>query len=416
MPEVKKFGFVPVASLITPVPPKEIAKDYQTELLHMGGEFLTSSQIHENIPLFFFVLTGGTEQAVFNLWQKRKEKFGREPVVLLAHPGNNSLPASLEILAKVQQDGGKGKIIYLDSHTNKEFYLELESTVKHLGVFHQLRKSKIGLVGKPSDWLIASMPEFETINKIWGPEIIEISIDELKSEISLITENEIEETHHFFTSNASGIKEPGKKDLKNVVKVYAALHKLVKKYELNSVSVRCFDLVTDLETTGCFALAKLNDEGIIAGCEGDLVSTIGMLWANLLTEQIIWMANPAQIDEQNNSIKLAHCTVPMSMVDNYKLRSHFESGLGVGIQGELSKGKATIFRLGGKKVDQVWISSAEIMESSAEENLCRTQVRVKLHGNFKASDLLNEPLGNHMLLMRGTYAKEMSDWFDTFIA
>jgi L-fucose isomerase-like protein len=194
------------------------------------------------------------------------------------------------------------------------------------------------------------------------------------------------------------------------------LKKIIQKYELNAVSVRCFDLVLDMQTTGCYALSKLNDDGLIAGCEGDLVSTLGMIWANAITDQTVWMANPAQIDEQNNTVLFAHCTVPTSMVQSYKLRSHYESGLGVGIEGEFSKGKVTLLRLGGKQLEKIWITSGEIVETSNSENLCRTQVTVKLHGSAKPSNLLNEPLGNHVLIMRGSYTKDMHNWWETFIS
>jgi L-fucose isomerase-like protein len=273
----------------------------------------------------------------------------------------------------------------------------------------------LGLIGEPSDWLVASTPEFSVIKSLWGPDIIKIELNELKSMIDEINEEQISDDLHSLTVRATEIKEPTKKEVKSVVKVYAALKQLIKKYELTSISVRCFDLVTDLKTTGCYALSKLNDEGIVAGCEGDLVSTLGMLWANILTDQIVWMANPAQLDESNNSIWLAHCTVPISLVENYKLRSHFESGLGVGIQGELSRGKVTVLRLGGKNLEKIWISNGEIIESGSSENLCRTQVKVKLHGSSKASDLLTAPLGNHVLLMRGSHTKELLEWWEMFI-
>lgn len=410
-----KYGYISIASDITPVPPNEIAQELQTELFHHGLEHLTESDVLENIPIVYFVLTGGTEQKVFNLWQTRKKQFGKEPVFLLAHPENNSLPAALEIVARFQQEGVKGKIIYLDTNSNKDCWKDLDQTLKHFEVFYQLKKAKIGLIGDPSDWLIASSPEIEIVSKIWGAQVVKIELEELKGRIESINETEIEEVHYTFLKNAAEIKGPKKKELKQVVKVYAALKKLIDENNLNAVSVRCFDLVTDMKTTGCFALAKLNDDGITAGCEGDLVSTVGMIWVNYLTNQSVWMANPAKIDEQNNSILLAHCTVPIGMTEKYKLRTHFESGLGVGIQGEFSKGKATIFRLGGKNLEKIWISNAEILQSTDEENLCRTQLLVKLHGSAKSSDLLSEPLGNHLLLMRGTYTKEMMQWWEMFI-
>ena len=411
----KKFSYISVASDLAHAASNKIAEEYQTELLHSGGEQLNDNQVTKSGPLFYFVLTGGTEQKIYSLHEKRKEKFHNEPVFLLAHPGDNSLAASLEILARLKQENVKGKIIYLDMQTKVNSWRELEKAVEQLDIFHQLKKTRIGLIGNTSDWLIASMPDKNVVRNIWGPEVIQIDIADLENMISEITDADIEETQYMLVNNSAGIKGPSKKELKNVVKVYAALKNIINENKLNAVSIRCFDLVNDIKTSGCFAISKLNGDGLIAGCEGDIVSTLGMLWSNLLTDQIVWMANPASLDEQSNSIWLAHCSIPMSMVDKYKLRSHYESGLSVGIEGELSKGKATLFRLGGKNVDKVWISNAEILESGSEKNMCRTQVKIKLHGSYKPADLLTEPLGNHMLLLRGSYSKEMQEWHELFI-
>lgn len=410
-----KFGFIPVASDLMTVNPEEVANEIWQRLIQLNGRKIENESIQDSLPVFYFILTGGTEQKVLNLISERKKYFENEPVFLIAHPENNSLAASIEILAYLQQNDYKGKIFYLDENSNKECFDELEKTIKHFNIFHQMKKIKIGLIGEPSDWLVASNPKIDSIKNIWGPEVINISIQELITEIENVNDNETEDDNYTFTKKATEIKEPSKKEIKNVVKVYAALKKIINKYKVNAISVRCFDLVTQLNTTGCFALSKLNDDGIIAGCEGDLISTLGMIWVNMMTDQSVWMANPAQLDEQNNSIVFAHCTVPISMTQNYKLRSHFESGLGVGIQGELSKGKITLLRIGGKNLEKIWLTNGEIIESGNQENLCRTQVKVKLHGSSKPSDLLTSPLGNHILIFRGNYTKELFNWWENFV-
>lgn len=410
-----KFGFIPVASSILSMPIEEVAKESWIQLCQMGGERFGVERINERLPIVYFILTGGTEQLALELCSLRKKYFNNEPVIIVAHPTHNSLPASLEILARLKQLGAKGNIVYLTESSNKDCLDELEHTIKHHSIYHKLRNIKIGLIGDPSDWLVASSPEIETIKMNWGPEVVKINLDELKETIENTKDEEVENEQFAFSKKASDIKEPSKKEIRQVVRVYGAIKKIIHKYELNSVSVRCFDLVLDLKTTGCFALSKLNDDGIVAGCEGDLVSTLGMIWSNLMTDQTIWMANPAQLDEQSNTILFAHCTVPVSMINSYKLRSHFESGLGVGIQGEFTKGKVTLIRLGGINLEKIWITQGEIIESVNDENLCRTQVKVKLHGSAKPSDLLNNPLGNHVLMMRGNYVKEMQSWWETFI-
>ena len=140
-----------------------------------------------------------------------------------------------------------------------------------------------------------------------------------------------------------------------------------------------------------------------------------MLWAYMLLGQIPWMANPAQLNEASNTLWLAHCTVPRRLVQGYGLRSHFESGLGVGIQGTLPKGPVTLLRIGGTMMEKIWLAEGEILQAGDAEDLCRTQAEVRLtHG--KVQDLLNAPLGNHLILVKGHHSPRLQAWWETFIA
>mgnify|MGYP000456878292 CR=1 FL=1 len=51
------------------------------------------------------ILTGGVEREVLKVVAKLPS-----PILLIAHPGYNSLPAALEILAWIRQEGGEGRI------------------------------------------------------------------------------------------------------------------------------------------------------------------------------------------------------------------------------------------------------------------------------------------------------------------
>jgi L-fucose isomerase-like protein len=236
-----------------------------------------------------------------------------------------------------------------------------------------------------------------------GAEVISIEMTEFKTFFLEITDEDCQKNFDNLTNNSQEIVEPTKKDIIDNIKVYLAMKKLVKKYDLDAITLRCFDLVLDLGTTGCFALSLLNDEGIIAGCEGDIVSTIGMLLVYKKTGGIPWMANPSRLDIENNSLILAHCTVPISLVDKYIIRSHFESGIGVGIQGNFPTGDVTIFRIGGNNLDKIWLATGEIVSTSKEEDLCRTQIKVKLNSEYSVTDLLTNPLGNHLIIIPGIF-------------
>ena len=68
---------------------------------------LKSEPDYEN---YFFILTGGTENKCIELMKDLKDY---DKTRIIAIGINNSLPASLEILAHINQNGKQGKIYYL---------------------------------------------------------------------------------------------------------------------------------------------------------------------------------------------------------------------------------------------------------------------------------------------------------------
>jgi L-fucose isomerase-like protein len=393
---------------------KEVGK-YFSSLNEIGGKRLNADQIDNRNPLFYFLLTGGTENAILQMLENRRKILQGEPVYLISHPGNNSLPACLEVLAKLNQDGIRGKILYLKSPNDTEGLRQISNAQHDLEVLHELKRTKLGLVGTASDWLVASKPEVEVVKQVWGPEIVHVDFYELKKRMKEIKPESILQYKSSFVQGAVAILEPSQADIDEVVRVYIGLKQLVKELELDSITVRCFDLVSDMKTTGCFGLAQLIDDGIMAGCEGDLTSTLGMLWVKKLVSETPWMANPAQIDEQKNRLWLAHCSVPRSIVNTYSLRSHFESGLGVGIQGTIQSKPITLLRIGGKDLQKLWLAEGNLIQSGFAENLCRTQVEIELVSGGSVMDLLHAPLGNHLVMLSGHHLERFKNWWELMI-
>lgn len=410
------FGFLIVKSdfLASETLIHAITHEYVAALEARGGTLWTKTQIDNPAPLFLLVATGGTENVILDLHAQRNRHVAQSPVFLIAHPGNNSLPASLEVLARLQQDGVQGRIFYMRSPDDHAGLRQIIEAVQDLATQRALQCARIGLIGAPSDWLVASMPDPALVKEVWGPEVISIAMDTLTAAMEAIPSEALADDVAAVKAAATEVREPSDAELHDVVRVYAALRALVETHRLDALTLRCFDLVLNQQTTGCFGLAELTDTGIMAGCEGDLVSTVGLLWAYKLLGELPWMANPAQINEVENSLWLAHCTVPRRRVEHYRLRSHFESGLGVGIQGMLKPGPVTLLRIGGTDMRRLWLAEGEILQAGEAENLCRTQAEIYLTRGH-VTDLLHAPLGNHVVLVPGYHADRLRTWWEMFI-
>ncbi|MCK5828573.1 hypothetical protein KAH43_08645, partial [Candidatus Bipolaricaulota bacterium] len=243
------------------------------------------------------VLTGGVEREVLKTVAQLPA-----PTLLIAHPGHNSLPASLEILARIRRDGGEGRILYGDA---ANIIPELQVELVLASAWKALRFSRIGVIGEPSEWLVASDVDSAFLKGRLAVDLISVDIKELMDKVRAATVSRKELAA--FTREATAIIGPNAEDVKEAVAVYQGLRTLIDDYRLSACSVRCFDLVIDMHTTGCYALSRLNDEGIPAGCEGDLQTLFSLYIASLLSDHVAFMGNIASVDTDNQVVGIAHC-------------------------------------------------------------------------------------------------------------
>ena len=121
-----------------------------------------------------------------------------------------------------------------------------------------------------------------------------------------------------------------------------------------------------------------------------------------------FQANPSRIELDKGEIIFAHCTIPLNMISNPTLMTHFESGIGVALRGDLDLEKATIFKL-GSDLKSYFVETGEIVENLKEDNLCRTQIRIKMDN---LESFLKNPKGNHHVIIYGDYKQAIIDFLE----
>jgi len=334
-----------------------------------------------------FVRTGGTEGIFKRLLPGLLSQSDR-PFYLLTSGKSNSLAASMEILSFLRQNNFRGEIIHgSPAYINKRIEL-----LEKVGVARKhLRGSRLGVIGEPSDWLISSHAEKDDVKELMGIELVDIPMQEL---LAVIAVTPLREPGELFSAEDFGKSLPG------AVQIYDALKVIVERHHLQGFTLRCFDLLTAVRNTGCLALAKLNSEGIIAGCEGDVPAMLSMKIAQSITGVSGFQANPARIDPETGEMLFAHCTIPFNMVERYELDTHFESGIGIGIRGYMREGPVTIFKTSGS-LSRYFVEEGELIRNQSEPGLCRTQQVVRLCRPSVASYFLTDPIGNHHIILPG---------------
>ena len=351
------------------------------------------------LPDAFMIATGGVENLFKRIWSAIDVETMCGPsrqktVTMIADGRNNSLAAALEILTYLGNNGVEGKILH---GTNDEIISALEETCIRASL-----RGRIGLFGQPSDWLIASGVDRDYLRQHYGIETIDIDLQRLIDGIKTIPQNEAVKVAQTMVKRAKTVKEPSCADMLEAAKAYLAIKYICQEEHLDAMTIRCFDIVKTCGTTSCLALALLNDEGIVAGCEGDMQTLMSMYLAKRICGETAFMANPSQLTDKMSM--LAHCTIPLTMCDEIRLRSHFESGIGAAVQGVLPLMDYTLFKWGGEKLDRYFVTEAKAVETPYSDHFCRTQITLNV--NLKPY-LLQHSIGNHHVIIRGRHAEEI---------
>ena len=381
-----------------------------------------------------YVLTGGTESLFIKLFGENCSRLSN--ITIISDAYHNSLAASQEICTWLYNNGVQHRHIHIPLHSpdatlnrlptllcavspapqSTECHSEVaairegaeaataESLVKALG------GCTIGLIGEASPWLIASGIDKEALSERCGVSFREISIGTLADKylgyrelwknhtLSAGARAELDEVLCRFSCSLEGDRTT--EDLSDAAIMYLALASICKEEHLDAVTVKCFDLLSSCKTTACLALALLNDNGIIAGCEGDIPSICTMLAIYKALGRPSFMANPASIDSDNLSIDFAHCTIPTVMVEGCTLPSHFESGIGIGINGEVPLGNYTLCKLSGKTLERSLICNGRLVKGEYLSNRCRTQVRFIFESKAEFDAFYKARVGNHIILFK----------------
>lgn len=396
-----KINLIRLASSLDPKKPylkdsEEFINELNNELFEYDLE-LVENEVEAEFSIVF-IETGGSEQIFI-----KKYKNIPEPYILLSDGVNNSLPATLEIRTFLEQKKKKHIFLFGDSK-------ELASKINNLASFFSCKKqmdnASLGVIGAPSDWLIASKVDYKKAKEKFNVNLIDISSDELKEEIN---KGLLEDIPHIKEFKKLAKDE---KVLTGALEIYSGLKRIIAKYKLKGFTLRCFDLIGEYKNTACLAFAMLNEEGIVAACEGDVPTLLTMFFIKCATRLSSFQANPSKIFMKDETILFSHCTVPINMCEKYEFMTHFESDLGIGIKGKLREQDVTIIKF-TPELDHTLFAIGKISENLSLPNYCRTQIKIKLDEESLYA-FLNIPFGNHVVIVYGNLLNTLFPLLDLY--
>lgn len=218
--------------------------------------------------------------------------------------------------------------------------------------------------------------------------------------------------------------------VENIAKLYVALEKLIKDYNLNALAIRCWnELQLHYGIVPCMVMGDLNEKGIVCACETDVNNAIMMRALNLASDRpvMLYDVNNNYANDEKKCI-FFHCgPSPKSMTEGpLRVEEHlmFKKSYGEGSGVGLAVGKIKIQEV---TIGSVKTENGKICSFTTEGRFTDDPVDEAFFGchcvfekkNGTANDMLNYMSKNgyrhHVAIAAGKWSKSVWEAFDKYL-
>ncbi len=283
-----------------------------------------------------------------NLWTIQKST--RVPVAVWAIPGlRNGSALGAQQVGCFLGDLDIEHRLYYGSEDDAQSHKALAVYAKACAVRNKLRNVKIAMVGRRTPGMTPTAFDEVEIMRVFGCQVVTYGMDEVAHLANTFDDGLAGGEWEKLSKAAASVLNVAEGHGILTMKYYLALKKIARDNNFAAMAVGCYPSYCG---TTCIPVALLNEEGIAAGCEGDLNSTIAMYILTQLTGKPVHFGEMCVIDRNENYILSSHCgAAPVSMAceDGYTLCPVRLANTGVCIRYRSKPGRVTYMNLVGRK-------------------------------------------------------------------
>ena len=306
----------------------------------------------------------------------------------------------------------------------------LRVSIAALTCIKRLKASKLALVGGVAPGFNDLLYDESKLLKMFeGMKLNRLhEFGELRDRAMSFTDGEIGATVESMVSRARCIHPKAAAKIGINARFYKAFGEFAEENGYDALAISCWPAFGDqFDFSPCALLGQLNEEGVAAACEGDLVSAVCMLMLRYLAEDVTTLMDLVNFDETDETILLWHCgptakqfCAGFDLDLNYSGRPHEKgmidpNGNGVVRQMVFKPGKATVARLDAGLEKMLLMTGDFIDRDKPSHKGSRGWLEnVHLSGEkISVRDLVNTVLTSrfphHYPVVMGDFTKEIAE-------
>ncbi len=191
-----------------------------------------------------------------------------------------------------------------------EFDNRFAVTVRSLKAIKKLSKSRIALIGGIAPGFDdLYFDERKLLKRFDGMSFNRLhEFSEIKDRAFSYKTEELPKAMEILSAGAAGVHPKSSGLLETNARVYLAYKDLIKENRYDALAISCWPkFQSELRYSVCSVVAQLNDEGIIASCEGDVLSAVSMLMLSAASGEQTMLMDLSDFDTTDDTVLMWHC-------------------------------------------------------------------------------------------------------------
>lgn len=304
----------------------------------------------------------------------------------------------------------------LDQFSGSKYYHtmgidDLKSLLRAIRAWKYLRTMRVIYIGDiPPHGVVSSKKssDFQYLKERFGTDFVKLEFKDYMDRVKGTDDKDAEKLAKKWRNKYTIIDERNEK-LEFYAKIYLGLKSLLSKYNANAITIDC-SWLPNIEYVPCFAFSLLSDEGIAAGCEGDIPALYAMASILGASGEPVMMGNlnnnATHEDIENNIITVNHDVIPPSMGCSecgLKLRDFHATEKGLTPYVDLERNVPVTIAGVHWDMNKIWTTGGTI-QWSEDTTHCRITVGTKIE---KAKEMHKSSFGHHVVMAYGDHTKEI---------
>ncbi|MGI6418880.1 MAG: L-fucose/L-arabinose isomerase family protein [Thermoguttaceae bacterium] len=183
----------------------------------------------------------------------------------------------------------------------------LAPSLRVIDCLRRLRRVRLGLVGYRVPGFYTSTFDELGLRRLLGVEVHHVTTAELFDTARAIEPGPRQAEAEAIRRAAGGC-DATEAELDQAGGLMLAFRQIAAKERLAGFAVKCWpEFTPHYGIMPCSTISRLNDEGLLTACEGDIYGTVTMLMANYLSGRPAMFADFIAIDEDRNEGLAWHC-------------------------------------------------------------------------------------------------------------